>query len=118
MLNNTDGLSPAEIVDEAKCNNPEEENASKIDAVKLKPKMTLLNGCTISIGTIIGSGIFISPGKVVQKTGSYNAALLVWTLGGVYSMVSYLHNLKNLESTEFQFILARSVLIVTLSLAL
>lgn len=37
-----------------------EKNAAKIDAVNLKPDMTLLNGCTINIGTIIGTEIFIS----------------------------------------------------------
>jgi len=57
------------------------------EAVELKPKMTLLNGCTVIVGSIIGSGIFVSPTGVLKNTGSVNMALLVWILSGVFSMI-------------------------------
>lgn len=56
--------------------------------VKLKAKMSLLNGITVIVGSIIGSGIFVSPTGVLESTGSVNAALLVWLASGVFSMVN------------------------------
>ena len=55
--------------------------------MELKPKMTLLNGCTVIVGSIIGSGIFVSPSGVLMETGSVNMALMVWIISGVFSMV-------------------------------
>lgn len=56
--------------------------------VGLKAKMSLLNGCTVIVGSIIGSGIFVSPTGVLMHTGSVNMALIVWVISGVFSMVS------------------------------
>ena len=73
----------------------ENDDVEKVDAKKqdeddnvaLKPKMTLLNGCTVIVGSIIGSGIFVSPTGVLKNTGSVNMALLVWIASGVFSMI-------------------------------
>lgn len=59
------------------------------DEIKLEAKMSLLNGVTVIVGSIIGSGIFVSPTGVLKYTGSVNASLLVWTASGIYSMVHY-----------------------------
>lgn len=56
--------------------------------ITLKPKMTLLNGVTVIVGSIIGSGIFVSPAGVLLNTGSVNMSLIVWVLSGLFSMVS------------------------------
>jgi len=64
---------------------PEKEHEEEIT---LKPKMTLLNGITVIVGSIIGSGIFVSPSGVLKNTGSVNVSLLVWTISGIFSMVS------------------------------
>ncbi|XP_017752860.1 PREDICTED: Y+L amino acid transporter 2 isoform X1 [Eufriesea mexicana] len=57
------------------------------DEIKLEAKMSLLNGITVIVGSIIGSGIFVSPTGVLKNTGSVNASLLVWTASGIFSTV-------------------------------
>lgn len=44
----------------------------------------------IVVGTVIGSGIFLTPGSVVRSSGSGGMALLVWTVGGVLSLLGAL----------------------------
>ena len=63
------------------------KKAEDNDNVELKPKMTLLNGCTVIVGSIIGSGIFVSPSGVLKNTGSVNMALFVWIASGIFSMI-------------------------------
>lgn len=65
--------------------------------VGLKAKMSLLNGCTVIVGSIIGSGIFVSPTGVLMHTGSVNMALIVWVLSGIFSMVSELSVIRALQ---------------------
>ncbi|CAN7940033.1 unnamed protein product [Ixodes hexagonus] len=57
------------------------------DVICLKPKMTLVNGITVIVGSIIGSGIFVSPRGVLANTGSVGASLVVWVACGIFSMI-------------------------------
>ncbi|XP_045438530.1 asc-type amino acid transporter 1 isoform X4 [Pipistrellus kuhlii] len=52
------------------------------EPVTLKKEIGLVSACTIIIGNIIGSGIFISPKGVLEHSGSVGLALFVWVLGG------------------------------------
>lgn len=45
--------------------------------------LTYLNGLSLIIGLIIGSGIFSSPASVNSNAGSPGAALIVWTVSGL-----------------------------------
>ena len=57
------------------------------EGIKLKAEMTLMNGCTVIIGCIIGSGIFVSPTRVLQGTGSVNFSIVVWIICGLFTMI-------------------------------
>lgn len=68
-----------------------EDNGSLIDQpVKIKRKITLLNGVALIIGTIIGSGIFVSPTGVLLETNSVGLSIVVWCLSGFFSMLGAL----------------------------
>jgi len=45
--------------------------------------LTYLNGLSLVVGLIIGSGIFSSPASVNSNAGSPGAALIVWVVSGV-----------------------------------
>ncbi|EGS17435.1 putative amino acid transporter protein [Thermochaetoides thermophila DSM 1495] len=45
--------------------------------------LTYLNGLSLIVGLIIGSGIFSSPSQVNSNAGSPGAALIVWVVAGV-----------------------------------
>ncbi|PYO44245.1 MAG: amino acid transporter, partial [Gemmatimonadetes bacterium] len=45
----------------------------------------------IVVGTVIGSGIFLVPGNVLNSArGDVGVALLIWALGGVLSLLGAL----------------------------
>ncbi|XP_045490182.1 Y+L amino acid transporter 2 isoform X1 [Pieris rapae] len=53
------------------------------EKVQMRKQLGLLEGVAIILGIIFGSGIFISPKEVLEKTGSVWGALSVWAACGV-----------------------------------
>lgn len=52
-------------------------------SLEKRKSLTYLNGLSLIIGLIIGSGIFSSPSQVNTNVGSPGAALIAWTIAGI-----------------------------------
>ena len=60
--------------------NPTDISGASLEKHK---SLTYLNGLSLVVGLIIGSGIFSSPAQVNVNAGSYGASLIVWTVAGI-----------------------------------
>jgi APA family basic amino acid/polyamine antiporter len=57
---------------------------------QLRRTLSLRDLVFIVVGTVIGSGIWLTPGAVVRNAGSGGMALIVWTVGGLLSLLGAL----------------------------
>ncbi|GIM45272.1 serine/threonine exchanger SteT [Collibacillus ludicampi] len=55
---------------------------------QLRKEIGLTVSISIVIGTVIGSGIFMKPGKVIASAGDPSMALLAWVLGGLLTLAA------------------------------
>ncbi|KAG4079058.1 hypothetical protein HA402_001713 [Bradysia odoriphaga] len=65
-------------------------NENGNDKVQMKKQLGLLEGVSIILGIILGSGIFISPKGVIKEVNSVGASLLIWVTCGLLSMIGAL----------------------------
>ncbi|XP_054271459.1 b(0,+)-type amino acid transporter 1-like isoform X1 [Macrosteles quadrilineatus] len=60
------------------------------DALHLQRRVGLLSGVALIVGTMIGSGIFVSPSGLLIRTGSVGMSFVIWIACGVLSLLGAL----------------------------
>lgn len=55
--------------------------------ISVKRELGLISAISYVVGSVIGSGIFISPRGVLEHTGSSGYSLIVWTLCGILALL-------------------------------
>ncbi|CAI2731064.1 unnamed protein product [Schistosoma spindalis] len=59
----------------------------KSHSVKLKRSIGIVTSITILVGSMIGSGIFVSPTGILRNVRSIGASLIIWVACGIFSML-------------------------------
>ncbi|XP_042207764.1 b(0,+)-type amino acid transporter 1-like isoform X1 [Homarus americanus] len=83
-------LPRSESQAEGKCTSVEGGGPTTNDAINLERRVGLLSGVALIVGTMIGSGIFVSPKGLLERTGSVALSLIVWASCGILSLLGAL----------------------------
>ena len=69
--------------------NTSKDTSPRID-VALGKELTLISGVAYIVGSIIGSGIFVTPRNILENTGSFGLSLVMWVIGGLTAVAGAL----------------------------
>nr|CAH0112575.1 unnamed protein product [Daphnia galeata] len=93
--NGDDGSRSRSNSDDATSSNPrndgmERDVSTPNDALHLERRVGLVSGVALIVGTMIGSGIFVSPSTLLVKTKSPGLFLVIWAACGLLSTLGAL----------------------------
>ena len=63
------------------------ENTPTDNRDKMKKNITVVRGIALVVGTVIGTGIFITPNSITRKVNAPATSILVWLAGGVMAAI-------------------------------
>lgn len=70
--------------------NTSENQSVDIGIAPIKPALTFIDAVAITVGIVIGAGIFETPALVAANTGNSATVVLAWALGGLISLIGAL----------------------------
>ena len=76
---------------------PEKQAVGEDSGVKLKRELGLLGAFSYVVGSMIGSGIFVSPKGVLAATQSVGMSLVVWLICGVVAVLGWFNKIIELH---------------------
>ncbi|XP_033012535.1 b(0,+)-type amino acid transporter 1-like [Lacerta agilis] len=69
---------------------PDETPIKKSKSLNLQKEVGLLSGICLIVGTVIGSGIFVTPKSVLANVGAVGPCLVIWAACGVLATLGAL----------------------------
>ncbi|GIY99508.1 y+L amino acid transporter 2 [Caerostris extrusa] len=69
---------------------PKKSYDSTTELICVKRELGLGSAVVMTLGSIVGAGLFISPKGVLMCTGSVGMSLVVWSVAGIISMIGAL----------------------------